>query len=129
MINQTSRETLIHQLAKEVILEEGSFWLPNKKYSTPLFDVQIEKSMGAYVPDLQCEYVDGGVKKRLAIEICVTSKSSPEKINYYRENQINALEVYAGKSYDSDVFDMDLLMEQIWSEITYEKNQKWLSYY
>lgn len=127
MFCEYSLETTVHQLAKEVILEEKGIWLPNNSEKTNLFDLKIEKPLGKFIPDVQGVYLKNGIPTLLVIEVCVTSPSSFKKVDFYRKNSIDAIEIKIKQNFDMDIFDIGLLMDHIWGEMTNPKNQTWLS--
>ena len=88
-------ETLTHEKAKEVIIEEGYINVP-KPGSFELVPVHFETvepevSIGSYRADVVGTHKSG---KRLVIEIAVTHSCESKKIQYFEEEKISSIEIY-----------------------------------
>ena len=88
-------ETLTHEKAKEVIIEEGYINVP-KPDSFDLVPVHFETvepevSIGSYRADVVGTHKSG---KRLVIEIAVTHSCEWKKIQYFEEEKISSIEIY-----------------------------------
>ena len=88
-------ETLTHEKAKEVIIEEGYINVP-KPDSIDLVPVHFETvepevSIGSYRADVVGTHKSG---KRLVIEIAVTHSCEWKKIQYFEEEKISSIEIY-----------------------------------
>ena len=88
-------ETLTHEKAKEVIIEEGYINVP-KPDSFDLVPVHFETvepevSIGSYRADVVGTHKSG---KRLVIEIAVTHSCESKKIQYFEEEKISSIEIY-----------------------------------
>ena len=88
-------ETLTHEKAKEVIIEEGYINVP-KPDSIDLVPVHFETvepevSIGSYRADVVGTHKSG---KRLVIEIAVTHSCESKKIQYFEEEKISSIEIY-----------------------------------
>lgn len=128
ILKETPSESLIHQLSKEVISEENAFWLKGFNDPVPLYDLELEKTICGFKADVFAKYLRDGVERELIIEICVTSKCSHEKRIFYSMSKYDVIEVFAPKYINFDGDDFNLIMFEIWGEITNPNNQEWINF-
>lgn len=135
MLILSSLETLIHSESKQVIMEESWIWLPprpgisDKPFRVELKDVVDERQVGKYRADIHAIVSTGyPVNMELVIEVCVHSKCSQEKVDYFRQNNVEAVEILLPKSVDAGEFDHDLFGSILWGELNEVTNQRWLSF-
>jgi hypothetical protein len=105
-----SRESLLHWLAKEILLREKRLMVPDLAYQSSstgaskilkpakqlsLTDVRLEKALGAIRPDVWAKYQDpsGSAEQELLVEITVTNTISDGRLERIRSAGIAALEI------------------------------------
>lgn len=129
--SECSVETVIHHIAKQIIIESGDIYIPAATYTIenivnhdfpgqiiPLENIRAEKSMGNIRPDI-IGYYRG---KPLLIEIYVTHKSDDDKIRKIKEKCISAIEInLSNVSYDAGLRELKRL-------VLYEPtNREWIN--
>lgn len=118
--DDTSRESLLHWLAKEILLQQKRLQVPALAFREPwggepprgyrelaqrpasqlqLSDVRLEKRVGQIRPDVIAEYVDPLDKRTglLLVEVTVTNNISPERLDRIRQEGLAALEIDIGR--------------------------------
>lgn len=97
-------ETAIHLFAKQYICESLQLVLPHVPPHDvphdlgPMLDAQAEVQLDERRPDVWAKYASGHV----AVEICVEHEVEPNKIAFYVERNVAAVEVYLHSYRDDD---------------------------
>jgi len=130
----SSNETLIHQRAKELISEEEWLYLPprpglsDEPFLARFKNIKEEYALHGFRVDVICEAIAGyPFKQEIAIEVCVHSKCSQEKVTRFREHGVEALEIRLPKKVELDLYDDELFNLAVWGEMNNVKNQEWIS--
>lgn len=109
----SSAESMLHWLTKEIILATPSIQVPPvllKDFSRNseielkpnrllnLSNVKLEKKVGGLRPDVLAQYLDpvDGTEGTLLIEVTVTNKITPERLNRIQSEGFAALEINIG---------------------------------
>lgn len=113
---ELKRETVLHYVVKELLLEVGEVWTPavtlnpqvraadgtwiTRKWTLPyerhaLRNIVLEKRLGLLRPDLMCEsHVEGGMGlSPFLIEVAVTSHVVGERLQKIRDQKLPCLEI------------------------------------
>lgn len=128
-------ESLIHNMAKNLILDAAYLSVkPHKDIiSTPvqLFDGEVEYRVGRYSVDYSGIFTaKGNVKKRMFVEVFLSSATTRKKTDLFRDSGIPLLEISLKniKNIGLTVEDLELLESIIWSELNDFSNQEWIAY-
>lgn len=114
-----SGESELHYLAKHILKEDMKLYIPNvswhgfeQSYRLLFSDVQVEKGIGPYKADLIATTDNFDT---VAIEISVTHPCEENKIRYYNEHLINAIQININPEplYNRTSIDIDFVRKEI----------------
>ncbi|MGL1337472.1 hypothetical protein ACSTJQ_12885 [Vibrio parahaemolyticus] len=114
-----SGESELHYLAKHILKEDMKLYIPNiswngfeQSYRLHFSDVQVEKGIGPYKADL---IATTDSFDTVAIEISVTHPCDENKIRYFNNNLINAIQININPEplYNKTSIDIDFVRKEI----------------
>lgn len=123
-------ESNIHILAKEILHTDKKLNITTPDGRSFILDfdnVQVEVKKGRYIVDVVATLNQFNAEE-LVIEICYKNSCDFRKANYFKEQNLLAIEIQLPKKFDMEIDDPDFLEDVIWSYLNDPQNQTWIVY-